>query len=138
MQENALVSFAQLERLADLLRAAAGDVAHRDHDALCIWKLLDRVGDDLKRFAPEDHVFRPVVPVRGIRPPVPRKRIARTAEPRWIYCRFLALGRHRGERHRSRLARAARLRDVDDYRDDPSLQRAAALEAVQPLEYCQP
>src|SRR4051794_33322376 len=67
-----------------------------------------------------------------------REGVAGAAESFWIDRRLLVFWRERRERHRSCLACAAGPSDVDDDRDDPGLQRAAALEALEPLKDAQP
>src|SRR4051794_5466559 len=122
VQQNTLVPLRYLEGLAHFLWAAAGHVAHRDHDALGLRKLLDRVGHDLECLAAEDHLFRTLAPVGGISPPVPGKRVAGAAETLWLDRRLLMRWCQRGERDRPRLAHSASPSNVDDDRDDPGLQ----------------
>src|SRR3954447_3756663 len=80
MQQDALVSFAELERLADLLGAAALDVAHADHRALGGRERGDRGDDEVERLALVQGLVRQLVPVRGEDLPAARILVAGTAK----------------------------------------------------------
>jgi hypothetical protein len=79
MQQDALVSFAELERRADLLGAEALGVAHADHRALGGRQRGDR-GDDVERIARVQGLVRQLPPVRGEYLPAPGILVIGTAE----------------------------------------------------------
>src|SRR4051794_5134922 len=80
VEEDALVALGDVERLADLPRVAALDVAHRDHDALRRRKLVDGGEHDLERLAVGERLLGEALPVAGIGPPMPGEGIAGAAE----------------------------------------------------------
>src|SRR3954453_10584594 len=81
VEEYPLVALGHVERVADLLGAAAGDVAHRDHRALGVRQGLDRRLGDVDRLSPQQALLGPRAPVAGIAVPVTGERFARRAEP---------------------------------------------------------
>ena len=138
MQQHALVGLGDVERRAHLLGAVALDVAHADDGLLGEWQLGDGAHGDANRLAVLDASWSAAVPVGRERAPAARVRLVRAAEAFGVDGRRVVLGRQRGERHAARLARAARLGLVDEDREDPRLQRRAALEAVEAVDDAEP
>src|SRR3954452_10201604 len=95
VEEDALVALGDLEHVADLVRAATVDVAHRDDDALRTRQMLDRGDYDPQRLAIAQRVFGQALPVAGVRAPMPREGIVSRAETLGIDRRFVTF---RGER----------------------------------------
>ncbi len=132
MQQHPLVAGAEPERVAHVLRVEPGDVAHRDHGALHVGQLVDRLlrgGEGLGR---HEAALGQVVEAPRWRRPVPCPPLALRDEPIGIDGHLvgahLAL-RERGERQRASLARGAGLRRVREDAEKPRLQRRTALEA---------
>ena len=138
MQEHALVALGDVERFADLLRVAALDVAHRDHDALRRRKLVDGGEHDVECLSVGEGLVGEPLPVAGIGPPMAGEGIIGAPEALGIDGRLIALGRQRREGDGAGLAHPARLGGVDEDAQDPRSQRRAALEAVDALEDAEP
>ena len=140
VQQHALVAGGELERLRDLLRLPALDVAQDDDLLLARRQLGDRGADLLQRLGRQQLlVGHPRPAVRRDRPAARVARVARRAEAvRVDRGLVLVLRRERGHRHAARLPLPARTRAVGDDPQDPGLQARAALEAVQPLQDAEP
>src|SRR4051812_8043227 len=70
VQENALVTLAELEQRTHLLRRPALDVAQHDHPALHRRQELDRRRHGVESLAAEQVLLRKLVPTRGRAGPV--------------------------------------------------------------------
>src|SRR5215217_4248003 len=135
VEQHPLIALGDIERPADLLGTAAGDVSHRDHHALRSRKLLDGPHDDIERLAAEQRVVRKRGPVAGIRPPVAREGAALITKPLCLDCGLVVLfARERREWNAPRLALAPADRDVGDDSHDPRLQRRPPLEPIEALQ----
>src|SRR5215211_8048357 len=131
VKEYPLVALRDVERLADLLGAAARDVAHRDHRPLRFRQRLDRRLGDVDRLASQQSLLGPRAPVAGVAVPVPGEGLARRAETLGLDGRLvLARGPQGRERHAARFAAALGQGGVDENLQDPGLERGAALEPV--------
>src|SRR5215210_8832662 len=70
VQEHALVALGDVERLADLPRVAALDVAHRDDDALRRRKLVDGGQHDVECLSVGEGLVGESMPRAGVGPPM--------------------------------------------------------------------
>src|SRR5215211_537754 len=88
VQEHSLIGLGKLERVTDLVRAPALDVAEGDHLALDVGQRIDGSGDHVARFGGEKLLLGPP-PLLGGRRPVAPPAVLRATE---------ALGRDRWSR----------------------------------------
>ena len=80
MQQDPLITGGNVEHVADLLGAAAGDVAHRDHRALRIRELLHLTLRDIQGLPAEERILGQGAPVPRIAVPMAGERGARRTE----------------------------------------------------------
>src|SRR6266508_6779074 len=140
MQEHSLIGLRKVERVTDLVRAPALDVAEGDHLALDVGQRIDGPVDHGARLGGEKLVLgappllwrrRPVAPPAVLRA---TEALGRDRRPRVLHL----FAHERRERHRAALPNAAGLREVRDDAEEPGAQRRATLEAVDAAEDAEP
>src|SRR5262249_33226001 len=138
VEEDTLVSEADPERLADLVRVAAGHVAERDHGALGVRQLRDRTGDEVERLTCEQARLGQRPPVGRKRPPSARIRLAGAVEAPRVDEGLVVVVLERRERQRTCLADRPVAGDVGDDPQYPGAQARAALEPIDAPEDGEP
>ena len=138
VQQHSLIDLAEVERVTDLLRRPALDVAQGDHGTLARRQRLDRPRDQLARLRREDALLRQLA--RRRRPAARMQRVVLGQEAIRVDrgLRHAARLVQRRERQRPALALRPCLRGVDEDAEHPRLQRGAALEAVEAPEHAEP
>ena len=134
VEQDALIAVADPEQLADLVGIEPAHVAQRDDRPLGFGQRGDRALDLRQRLA----VLQPRLGIAPLGRRVAPVSVLEEAVGLDRPLVFALLARQRRERHRARLARAARLGQVRGDREEPGAERAAPLEARQAVQHRDP